>query len=148
MTLQSLIISKNKMKKKLLNINCHILSNEIRWCFVHNKRTTGYVLDIGQHQNINIYYFNYNYSLRTICCTVWNLMTIHIVLIIQIWEWTLEGQTGILCMVIHSSILKWKISNSLSYHWIYTFGYYQYADLEIFLKIILATWNYGIMKAN
>lgn len=80
MTLQSLIISKNKMKKTLLNINCHILSNEIRWCFVHNKRTTGYVLDIGQHQNINIYYFNYNYSLRTICCTVWNLMTIHIVL--------------------------------------------------------------------
>lgn len=102
---------KKKVEKKLLNINCHILSNEIRWCFVHNKRTTGYVLDIGQHQNINIYYFNYNYSLRTICCTVWNLMTIHIVLIIQIWEWTLEGQTGILCMVIHSSILKWKISN-------------------------------------
>lgn len=123
MTLQSLIISKNKMKKTLLNINCHILSNEIRWCFVHNKRTTGYVLDIGQHQNIiilqfNCTCFNYNHSLRTICCTVWNLMTTHIVLIIQIWEWTLEGQTGILCMVIHSSILKWKISNSLSYYWI------------------------------
>lgn len=111
MTLQSLIISKNKMKKNYwTSIVIYFPMKYVDVLYTIREQQAMCWILVSIRILTSTISITYNYSLRTICCTVWNLMTIHIVLIIQIWEWTLEGQTGILCMVIHSSIFKWKIS--------------------------------------